>query len=173
MSHYHLFAYVFLSTMCFAVSAYSAETCKAKVDKKTGLISVSAKDVNAGTLLWGHASGAETNLFFDPGCVSGTTAKNCVLADPTSLAARTPPDACTIYVTDSNGSCSAWIPGCTPGIRTSGSSGIPCDWSGTRWLSSGIDGGCGIPSGGSGARVTCSGGVVTNFVYLAGCGTVE
>lgn len=45
---------------------------------------------------------------------------------------------------------------------------VTCNWSGTEWLSHGFDGGCAFSSG---ARITCTGGVVTAIAYEFGCGT--
>lgn len=100
-----------------ASSGRAAEGCKAKVNKGTGIIEVSAKDVDAPTLRWGPQAGQETLTFFDPGCVAGGKAKKCLLGDPAGLGARTPPEGCSVFVADALGSCSAWIGGCTPGLR--------------------------------------------------------
>jgi hypothetical protein len=97
-----------------AGSARAAERCKVKIDKKTGVLEVSASDVDAATLLWGEDPGAVTSAFFDATCIEGAKAKGCTLADPASLAAKTPPAGCTLHLSDANGPCSAWIAGCTP-----------------------------------------------------------
>lgn len=101
----------------FAASGDAAERCKVKVARKTGQIEVSASGVDAATLRWGPAAGAESVPFFAASCVAGGKAKRCLLGDPAGLGARTPPEGCTVYVADALGSCSAWIPGCTPGLR--------------------------------------------------------
>lgn len=104
----------------FAGSPAGAITnCKAKVDKRTGLIKVSGTGADASTLKWGNAPGTEINPFFDPVCVNATTLKatNCTLADPLLLASKSPPPECTLYLNDVNGPCSVWIPGCVPGVR--------------------------------------------------------
>ena len=89
-----------------------------KVDKKTGVLQVDAKDVT-GTLVWGDTEGAESASFFNEGpCVANGKAKKCQIADPTTLAAKTPPAGCTLYLDDDGTApCSAWIPGCIPGGR--------------------------------------------------------
>ncbi len=104
--------------LVLAVPAHAIDKCKVKIDKKTGVLLVNAKEV-AGTLLWGDAEGAETEPFFNAGtCVSDAKAKKCEIADPTTLAAKTPPAACTLYLDDDGTApCSAWIAGCTPGGR--------------------------------------------------------
>jgi hypothetical protein len=92
--------------------------CKVKVDKKTGVINVDATDVG-GPLTWGPASGQETNTFFnDATCNVGGKAKRCNLASTATLASKTPPAACTIYLADGVAPCAAWIPGCSPGARS-------------------------------------------------------
>jgi hypothetical protein len=72
-----------------------------------------------GPLLWGSNAGAENNAFFNGGtCVAAGKAKKCELADPLTLASKTPPAACTLYLDDGVAPCSAWIPGCSPGARS-------------------------------------------------------
>jgi len=98
-------------------SAHAIDTCKVKVDKKTGVLNVDAKGV-AGPLLWGTKPGSETSSFFNAGtCVSGANAKKCQLANPATLAAKTPPRGCTLYLADGVQACSAWISGCSPAPR--------------------------------------------------------
>lgn len=100
-----------------ASPGYAIDKCKVKVDKKTGVIQVDASGVG-GPLTWGSQSGSETNSFFNAGsCVTGDKAKRCQLADPSTLASKTAPDGCTLYLADTVLSCSAWIPGCSPGAR--------------------------------------------------------
>lgn len=100
-----------------ATSAHAVTTCSVKNDKKTGVFTVSASGVS-GTLLWGSSQGAETESFFNAAtCVASGKASKCTVADPTTLAARTPPAGCTIYLADNAGSCSAWVPSCVPGSR--------------------------------------------------------
>jgi hypothetical protein len=97
--------------------ARAIDKCKVKVDKKTGVIYVDAAGVG-GPLTWGEEAGSETNAFFNAGtCIAGTSAKKCQLANPTTIASKTAPEACTIYLADTVQDCSAWIPGCSPGAR--------------------------------------------------------
>lgn len=102
--------------VCALIAAGPADAidkCKVKVGK-TGVIAVTAVGVS-GTLRWGTGAGSETETFFNAGtCVSGTTAKGCQLADPATLAAKTPPNGCTLYLDDDGAPCSVWIRGCTP-----------------------------------------------------------
>ncbi len=104
--------------LVLAVPAHAIDKCKVKIDKKTGVLLVKAKEVT-GTLLWGDAEDAVSEPFFNAGdCVDGTKAKKCEIADPTTLAAKTPPAGCTLYLDDDGTApCSAWIAGCTPGGR--------------------------------------------------------
>ncbi len=101
-----------------AVPAHAIDKCKVKTDRKTGVLLVKATEVT-GTLLWGDAEDAVTEPFFNAGgCVDGTKAKKCEIADPTTLAAKTPPAGCTLYLDDDGTApCSVWIPGCIPGGR--------------------------------------------------------
>jgi hypothetical protein len=103
--------------LLYTTSAHAIDKCKVKVDKKSGVLLVSASGVS-GTLLWGSTEGAATETFFNAGaCVAADKAKNCELANPATLAAKTPPSGCTLYLDDDGVPCSAWIAGCTPGER--------------------------------------------------------
>lgn len=71
-----------------------------------------------------------SNDFHDPvNCVKGDKAKKCALADPVTEAAKTPPAGCTVYLADAyTNTCSAWVMGCTPGVRTAtDTSGVEAD----------------------------------------------
>jgi len=101
-----------------ASHASAIDKCKVKVDKKTGVINVDATEVG-GPLTWGPASGQETNVFVnDATCNVGGKAKRCNLATPATLAAKTAPPGCTLYLADGVAPCSAWISGCSPGARS-------------------------------------------------------
>ncbi|HEY2775898.1 MAG TPA: hypothetical protein VGK20_17785 [Candidatus Binatia bacterium] len=106
-------------------SAHALEKCKAKIDKKTGIIYVDAGGI-AGPLLWGAYSGAEENPFFnDATCIAGDIAKACQIQDPSSLGSKTPPAGCSIYLDDGVSTpCSVWLPSCTPGVRLSDEQGL-------------------------------------------------
>lgn len=106
----------------FGVSSASAiDKCKVKVDKKTGVINVDASGIG-GPLTWGPTSGSETNVFFNAGtCIAGDKAKRCNLASTTTLASKTAPPGCTIYLADGVTPCAAWISGCSPGVRSDAS----------------------------------------------------
>jgi len=108
-----------MAAMLFcATSAHAIDKCKVKVDKKSGVLLVSAGGVS-GTLLWGSTDGAATEPFFNAGtCVVADKANKCEIADPTTLAAKTPPSGCTLYLDDDGAPCSVWIAGCTPGERS-------------------------------------------------------
>jgi len=99
-----------------AAPAGAVERCKVQVGPQTGLLEVSAKNV-AGVLTWSDTPTGAPHLFFDPSCVADGKAKGCLLDDPVTLAARTPPSGCTIVVTDATSTCTAHVPGCTPGVR--------------------------------------------------------
>jgi len=102
-----------------ATAAHAIDSCKAKIDKRTGVILVDATNVQ-GTLLWGDQAGQENSAIFNVGtCVAAAKAKKCQLADPLTVASKTPPSGCTLYLDDGTAACSAWIPGCTPSPRRS------------------------------------------------------
>ncbi len=99
------------------VPAGAIDKCKAKVDKKTGVISVDIAGA-AGQVLWGATQGNEANAFFNEvGCNLGASWKRCQIGDPATLASKTPPPACTLYLDDGATPCEVWISGCTPGPR--------------------------------------------------------
>lgn len=108
-----------MATILLCVSsAHAIDKCKVKVDKKSGVLLVSASGVS-GTLLWGSTDGATTEPFFNAGtCVVADKANKCEIADPATLAAKTPPSGCTLYLDDDGAPCSVWIAGCTPGERS-------------------------------------------------------
>lgn len=107
-----------LATAIAAVPSYAIDTCKVKVDKRTGVILADATNV-VGTLQWGTSAGNENNAIFNAGtCVVGGNAKKCQIGDPMTLAGKTPPAGCTLYLDDGTAPCSAWIPGCTPSPRS-------------------------------------------------------
>jgi hypothetical protein len=109
-----------LAALLLASSAGAVEKCKAVADKKTGVIKVDASGLT-GPVAWGGDPGDATNAFFNEAtCLKGTKLKGCNLADPTTLAGKTPPDTCTVYVDDGFAECAAWISGCTPGPRNVG-----------------------------------------------------
>lgn len=105
---------------CSTVStAHAIDSCRAKIDKRSGVILVDATNVQ-GPLLWGGQAGQETSAMFNAGtCVAAGKAKKCQLADPLTVASKTPPSGCSLYLDDGTAACSAWIPGCTPGSRSS------------------------------------------------------
>ena len=96
--------------------ARALDHCKVVVDARTGLLRISAKNV-AGTLTWQDAPGGPLRTFFDAACVVDGTAKRCLLDAPMTLAARTPPVGCTVFLADAGASCSAPVPGCSPAVR--------------------------------------------------------
>ena len=108
---------VSLTPIAGAVStAHAIDKCKVKIDRKDGTILFFAKNVGP-TPLWGEAAGLEVNSFADPGCISDGTAKKCTLGIQGSPTRITPPALCTLHVDDGVTSCTAYIKGCTPGVR--------------------------------------------------------
>jgi len=118
MKQYICVSAILILVIAFSPAASHAVTgCKAKVNKRDGVINVSGVGVT-GTLLWGEAAGQETNAFANAAsCVSAGVAKNCQLGAGGSAAQITPPQLCTVYLADDTTSCSAFIKGCTPGLR--------------------------------------------------------
>jgi hypothetical protein len=100
------------------VAAGAVDKCKVKLDAKNGNLLVSAANVT-GALRYGPSADAVSQTFFNAAaCVAGGKAKQCLVGDPATVAARTPPPGCTLYFADDQPStCSAWIKGCTPGSR--------------------------------------------------------
>lgn len=100
-----------------ATGAWALTSCKAKLNQKNGVITVNAADVS-GTLRWGWKEQMEVMEFDNATtCISGSAAKNCTLGAEGSADRITPPPLCTIYLEDSAGACSSYIPGCVPGSR--------------------------------------------------------
>jgi len=96
--------------------AAAVERCDVKVDKATGAMQVNARGLS-GPLFWGDAEGQEIHAFYDQSCLSPSRARNCLLDDPTTTAATTPPASCRLYFADDVSTCSAFVAGCTPGVR--------------------------------------------------------
>lgn len=112
-----LIALVLAVTWLAGEPSSAVDGCKVKLNRSNGLIEVAAQNVS-GPLSWGGEAGEEVNAFFNAGeCIVGTSAKACVLADPTTPEAITPPASCTIHLSDGGGTCSVYIAGCTPGLR--------------------------------------------------------
>lgn len=102
--------------------AHALQSCKVKVDPKTGAIQFSAKDV-FGVLRWGESLASANRVFAnDAACTASHRANKCELGTPGSASQITPPELCRIFVRDIGGgpSCSAYIKGCTPGVRPGG-----------------------------------------------------
>jgi hypothetical protein len=99
-------------------SAHAVDSCKVKVDPKTGAIRFSGKNVGS-VLLWGDRAAQPSNFFAnDDTCIVSGVARNCELGTPGTPEQIVPPDLCTLFVRDLQGaSCSVRIKGCTPGAR--------------------------------------------------------
>jgi hypothetical protein len=110
--------------------ALAASKCKAVFDKKTGVIQVSAADIDPATLVWSDEASGVFQSFFDAACIKGTKAKRCTLADPATLPSQIPPAGCTIFLSDANAPCSARIRGCVPrpAVRTKQVTVQVADW---------------------------------------------
>lgn len=132
---FRLSGYVGLSLIALAIAGgpvSAIDSCKIKVDKKTGVIYFSAKNLSPaasdgtpGFLQWKVGATADYGYeFFDPACRNTGTLKatKCTLGDPAGLQSKTPPSDCTLYVEDNGDltSCSVWIPGCQPAARGRG-----------------------------------------------------
>ncbi len=109
---------VVLALLALPSAAGAVDKCKVKLDAKNGNLLVSAASV-AGALRFGPTADVVSGSFFNAStCLAGGKAKQCLVGDPTTVAARTPPPGCTLYLADDLPStCSVWIKGCTPGSR--------------------------------------------------------
>ncbi|MDH3684705.1 MAG: hypothetical protein OEP95_00685 [Myxococcales bacterium] len=100
-----------------AAPSLALDRCKARIDTDDGTVQVSAKDVS-GELRWGISPDRELRNFWDEtSCVDGDRAKRCTLDAPDTLERITPPASCRIHLADANDACTAWVRGCTPGVR--------------------------------------------------------
>jgi hypothetical protein len=81
----------------------------------------------SGPLTWGEAAGQETHAFANAAyCISGSHAYGCELGAPGTPEQITPPMLCRIFVSDGSAeSCSAFVSGCTPGLRDATLQGPP------------------------------------------------
>jgi len=103
-----------LVLVCAASTAQAITKCNAAVNKKTGAIEVSASGVE-GSPVWGLGVESTEAPFFNLGeCFDGDKLKRCVLFDPETPAALSPPNSCTIYLNDGAGICKAFIKDCKP-----------------------------------------------------------
>ena len=111
-------AFVLLAFAAVAAPAGAVSKCKVKVDKKTGVLTLSAAAVSNNPL-WGSFAGSEGAAFPDIGaCFAGGKLKGCHLGGPGTPEEITPPSSCRIHVVDDGpDDCSAIVPGCTIGIR--------------------------------------------------------
>ncbi len=110
-----------VSGCVLAPRAHAVDGCKVKVDQKTGVIQFTGKNV-LGVLRWGDSANFATNAFANNAtCVKSGKATRCELGLPGTADRITPPELCTLFVRDIGGgpSCSAFIKGCTPGVRPS------------------------------------------------------
>ena len=118
-----------LVIVAVSVPAHALNSCKAKLDKKTGTVLIDASGIT-GTLLWGAADGDETNVFANEAtCITGNRAKKCLLGPEGSLESITPPSSCFVYLAaDSPIACAVYVRGCTPVIRDPAdvSDGVGC-----------------------------------------------
>jgi hypothetical protein len=105
--------------LALPVCGLAVESCKVMVNARDGALLVSAKAVAANPR-WGFTAVGITTPFANEGtCVVGGSAKKCELGASGSAARITPPDLCTLYVTDESATvCAAYIKGCVPGVRT-------------------------------------------------------
>ncbi len=117
--------YAGVAVLLWASPAVAADNCKAKVDKKSGLIEISASNVDANPV-WGAVATAIETPFHDAvSCATGGKLKKCHLADPDTQAAKTPPAGCTVFVSDDSvQTCAVFIRGCTPQPRETAPDGV-------------------------------------------------
>lgn len=111
-------AFLGLNAATIPSNADAVEGCRVKVNTRDGTLLVSAKSVGPNPR-WGFAPTTLTERFAnEASCVFGSVASKCELGDPGTAARITPPDLCTLYVTDDSATvCGAYIKGCVPGVR--------------------------------------------------------
>lgn len=109
---------VLASLLATAGTSHAIEGCKVKVDPHDGALLLSARNVAANPR-WGFVAGQEaTPLANEGACVVAGVAKKCELGAQGTPQRITPPDLCTLYVTDDSASrCAVYIKGCVPGVR--------------------------------------------------------
>lgn len=108
----------FAALLATPQASLALTSCKAKISPKDGAIQVSAKEVD-GTLLWGNTAAEVSRVFANAAtCLADGKANKCELGTLASAQRVTPPELCTIHLADSAaGTCSAYLKGCTPGLR--------------------------------------------------------
>jgi hypothetical protein len=110
-----LFFAALLPLPVIPVGANALSACKAKVSKLDGTLLLSAQGA-AGPLLWGTDPTDATRPL--GGCRGeAASPKRCQLGDTGTLAARTAPASCIVYLADGSETCAAWVQGCTVGLR--------------------------------------------------------
>jgi hypothetical protein len=103
----------------FAPSPAAAiDSCKVRIDKKTGVVSMSATGLS-GLIAWRDSASDDYQTFHLPGCtVDGANVSGCPLYDPATTTARIPPPSCEVCIGDASGiDCCARLKNCTPGAR--------------------------------------------------------
>ncbi len=97
-----------------ATPAEAIQSCKAKVNRKTGVITASASQVGA-TPHWGaEPNTIDAEFFNESTCFAKGKLSGCTLADPATPAARLTPSLCVIFIEDASGQlpCAAIVEGC-------------------------------------------------------------
>jgi hypothetical protein len=114
VTHRPFAALVAIFLIVLGAPASAIEKCKARIDKKTGEILVSASAVT-GVPFWGGGSPDDPKNPFPElaSCQNGTKLKSCRIGAAGSPAARRAPSSCTLSVADDAGSCESYVQGCT------------------------------------------------------------
>jgi hypothetical protein len=114
MAYRPLAVLIAFSLLALSSPAPAIEKCKARIDKKTGEILVSAGAVT-GVPLWGGGSpDSPKNPFPElASCQKGTKLKSCRIGATGSPAARRAPSSCTLSLSDDVATCESYIQGCT------------------------------------------------------------
>jgi hypothetical protein len=101
-----------------AGDSFAVGSCKAKVDKKTGVVRMSATNV-VGAYAWRDSASEDLLSFYGPGCtVAGDSIVGCPLADPATTLGKVPPPSCEVCIEDDSANgCCARLKNCTPGTR--------------------------------------------------------
>ena len=116
-----LFSRAALIACCFCLGlpapSEAVQKCKVKI-ARDGTVQLSANGI-IGVPKWGERAGEETRDLVDPGgCLVPGKLNKCLMAPEGTVESKTPPSTCEVHFADMTlETCSAWIKGCTPGVR--------------------------------------------------------
>ena len=105
-----------------SVEAFALDGCKASINKKTGEIEVSARNV-VGEPLWGGGPPDSANTPFQglADCQQKGRLRRCLLGNAGTYSAKRTPSSCTLSLADDAGTCQVHIQGCSAASTLSAS----------------------------------------------------